>query len=70
MTTRNSSSMEMAMETEYLPYYPIVVMSCVFFLIIFKYVSPVLSAWISVGYLSLSQYKKIDWDLRSVFQQV
>ncbi|XP_076440792.1 TLC domain-containing protein 4-B-like [Babylonia areolata] len=45
-------------------YYPAAAVSCVFFLYLYKFVSPTLSAKMSQKYCLLSEEKKIDWNTR------
>ncbi|XP_041356947.1 TLC domain-containing protein 4-B-like [Gigantopelta aegis] len=45
-------------------YYPVAAASCVFFLSLYKYVSPTLSSITCEGYKSLKPEKQIDWNTR------
>jgi hypothetical protein len=45
-------------------YYPAAAVSCVFFLYVFKFISPKLSEKITEKYTLLSDQQKLDWDTR------
>lgn len=47
-------------------YYPAAAVSCIFFLYLFKFVSPTLSAKFTEKYTLLSDQQKLDWDSRVV----
>ena len=48
-------------------YYPVAVVSCAFFLWVFRYISPSLSAKICPTFKKLSEAKQIDWHSRYVW---
>ncbi|XP_029640227.1 TLC domain-containing protein 4-B [Octopus bimaculoides] len=58
-----SSSGDIIWDTSY---FRAACLSCVAFLIIYKYVSPILSAFVFPGYLHLHTEKKIDWNTRVI----
>jgi len=45
-------------------YYPAAAVSCVFFLYLFKFVSPTISAKMFEKYTLLSEEQKLDWNTR------
>lgn len=47
-------------------YYPAIAVSFVFFLSLFKFISPALSAKLSRGYSLLSNEQKVDWNTRLI----
>nr|KAG5694203.1 hypothetical protein BaRGS_027179 [Batillaria attramentaria] len=51
-------------------YYPAVAVSFVFFLTLFKFVSPTLSTKLSEGYNQLTNAQQIDWNTRRKFSAI